>query len=89
MLKDHDTLEDLNNELSTIVRLVDLAVNGEYGKVCQEGFTMFLLDDSEMKVVDTHFANKRQTGDIGLDLNLEVSDGEVFIDQVTENQIQY
>lgn len=89
VLRDHDTLEDLNNELSFTARLVDLAVKGEYGKACQEGFTMFLLGDEEMKVVDTHFANKRQTGEIGLSLNLEVYDGEVFIDRVVENQIQY
>ena len=81
------SLEDYNSELSCISRVVDWAVKGEYGKICQEGFTMFLLSAEESELVDNHFFNKRRG--VEDDLNLEVYDGEVFIDRIKESQIDF
>lgn len=80
--------EDFNSELSVIVHVVDWAAKGEYAKICQDGFTMFLLNDEEMELVENHFYNKRRL-DQGIDLNLEIYDEEVFIDRVVDSQIQY
>ena len=33
------TMEEFNNELSFLVRLVELAAKGEYARACQEGFS--------------------------------------------------
>jgi len=82
------TMEEFNNELSFLVRLVELAAKGEYARACQEGFTMMLLDDVITQVVDNHFHYKRLHDD-NVDLNIEVYDGEAFIDRVVESQIQF
>ena len=82
------SLEDYNSELSYISKVVDWAVNGEYAKICQEGFTMYLLDSEEAELVDNHFFNKRRNGD-NVELHLEVYDGEVFIDRIKETQIDF
>ena len=82
------TMEEFNNELSFLVRLVELAAKGEYARACQEGFTMMLLDDVISQVVDNHFHYKRLHDD-NVDLHIEVYDGEAFIDRVVENQIQF
>lgn len=87
------TMEDFNNELSFLVRLVELAAKGEYAKACQEGFTMMLLNSEQSEFVDEFFINRR-TGHLytitpDTQLNLEVCDGETFIDRVVENQIQF
>ena len=84
------TMEDFNNELSFLVRVVELAAKGEYAKACQEGFTMFLLNDEQTEFVDQFFINQRD-GHANDDsqLNLEVYDEEAFIDRVVENQIQF
>lgn len=84
------TMEDFNNELSFLVRLVELAAKGEYARACQEGFTMMLLNSEQSEFVDEFFVKRRgRDFDTDTQLNLEVYDGEAFIDRVVENQIQF
>ena len=87
------TMEEFNNELSFLVRLVELAAKGEYARACQEGFTMMLLDSEQSEFVDQFFIKQKAehiyTDTPASQLNLEVYDGEAFIDRVVENQIQF
>ncbi len=82
-----ESMESFNSELSSIVHIVEWAAIGEYAKICQDGFTMFLLNSEEMSFVENHFYNKQRG--VECDLNLEIYDEEVFIDRVVDNQIQY
>ena len=81
------SLEDYNSELHYISKVVNWAVNGEYAKICQEGFTMYLLDSEEAELVDNHFFNKRRG--VKDELTLEIYDEEVFIDRIKETQIDF
>ncbi len=80
-------LEHLSCDLSCVAKIADLAVKGQYAKICQDGFASFLLNDKEMELVKNHFYNKQR--DVECDLNLEIYDEEVFIDRVVDNQIQF
>jgi hypothetical protein len=82
-----ESLEDLSYDLSCVAEIADLAVKGQYAKICQNGFTSFLLNSEEMELVENHFRDKHRCAEC--DLNLEIYDEEVFIDRVKDNQIQY
>lgn len=65
------------------------AWKGEYSKIAANGDTMFMLNDEEMELVDNHFYKQRIGENIGIELNIEIVDGEVFIDKIVEDNIQY
>ena len=83
-----ESMESFNSELSSIVHIVEWAAIGEYAKICQDGFTMFLLNSEEMTFVEDYFYDKQRT-EGNFELNLEIYDEEVFIDRVVDSQIQY
>lgn len=84
--EDHEVIAE---QLAYYSEIFERASKGEYSKIAANGDTMFMLNDEEMELVDNHFYQRRIGNNNDVILNIEVVDGEVFVDKIVEDNIQY
>ena len=85
----YEDLEVIAEQLAYYSEIFEQAAKGEYSKIAANGDTMFMLNDEETELVDNHFYQRRIGNNNDVILNIEVVDGEVFVDKIVENNIQY
>jgi len=84
------TVEDAELEFRELAYVFKMAKEGQYSKICKDGYTLMLLNQEQIDYVDRHFQDLRKGIQLKeVELHLEVFDGQVLIDKVKQSEIQY